>query len=245
MRKMPEDQLALLHDCERRGFRVMDARNYFEQMDARRPRICQIIRTPFYHGVCPVIGLTSTSRKDMNRDAKGYLNTGMVDLFVARSNDREYTTIDGFEDGVKLRKLTSLSDIDPDGVDALVTEGGKKVSQRDAYGEVQRFASTCAEFSHMKVLDEYMEEAMLMSGMLGSSKPTLDSYWKDYVPNVIDNLVAAERGRVSLLTGERFRMMGRVTTSKEARAWARQEQDPPNWKAAPTADQVMPSRFEF
>jgi len=244
MGKMSEEQLALLHDCERRGFSVMDARNYFEQMDARRPRICQIIRTPFFFGVCPVIGLTSTSKKDMNRDAKGYLNTGMVDLFAVKTNDQACMTIDGFEDGVKLRKMTSLADLDPEGVSTLTTEGGKRVSQRDAYGEVQRFASTCAEFSHMKVLNEYMEEAMLISGMLGSEKPTPDRYWHDYVPNVIDNLVAAEKGRVSPITGERFRLMGRVTTVREAKAWARQETDPPDWKAAPTADMVMPSTFE-
>lgn len=245
MRKMPEEQLALLHDCERRGFRVIDARNYFEQMDARRPRICQIIQTPFFYGVCPVVGLTSTSRKDLNRDAKGYLNTGMVDMFVVHSNEKSCTTIDGFEEAVKLRKLVSLADADPTATNVLTTEGGKKVSQRDAYGEVQRFASTCAEFSHMKVLNEYMEESMLISGMLGSEKPTPDLYWKDYVPNVIDNLVAAEKGRISPITGERFRLMGRVTTLKDARAWARQEHDPPEWKAVPVADQVMPSDFKF
>lgn len=225
-RKMTEEQLAVFHDGERRGFDVADARNYFENMNPQAPRVCQVIRTPYVYADRPVVALTSTSKKDANRDADGFLVTGMVDLFVLAENDRTALTVDGFEECVKTRKLRSLSEVDPDGTDALGTAGGKKVTQRDAYGDVQRFASVGAEYPHMKICDEYIEDGLLLAKLLGDKLPDERSYWKEYVPSVISNLEAAERGRMSPKTGEPFRMVGRVRTVRAAKAWLEEKGDP-------------------
>lgn len=244
LKKMSKEQLSMLHEMEQRGFLVADARNYFEQMNPRNPRVCQVIRTPYIHGTAPVVGLTSTSKKDMNRDAKGYLNTGIVDLFISKTNDLDLLTVDRFEEAVTAEKLVSLADVDPKGMTPLVTAGGRRVGQRDAYGEVQRFASVCAELSHMKTLDEYIEEAMLISGMLGAQKPTPDDYWKDYVPNMIEQISAGEKGRISPITGERYRVVGRVVTSRDAMAWARHGPNPLEGRGMDVSDRDGPSPLE-
>lgn len=219
--KMPKGQLAMLEECERRGFTVLDARNYFEDLNSQKPRLCQVIRTPYLYDSNPVIALTSTSRKNANRDRNGYLTTGMVDLFVASNRAGTAVNIDNFEDAVKTGQLSSLSDIDPGGTSALLDPVNRRITQRDAYGEVQRFASACAEFGHMKICDEYIEDMMVLADMMDMEKPTEAQYWNDYVPTVIQDLEDGENGRISPMTEKPYRMMGRVKTSKEARAWAR------------------------
>lgn len=222
--RITEEQLAVMRDCERRGFRVLDARTYFEKMDPQKPRLCQVIRTPFHYAVTPIVAVASTSRKDLNRTSDGYLNTGLVDLFAVSSNDPAYLTVEGFEDGVRAGRLRSLADLDPEGVMALSTSGGKRIGQRDAYGDTQRYASVCAEFSHMKTVDEYLEEAAVIQGMLGGAPPSEEDYWKGYVPSVIEELRKAAKSREP--DGTRYRLLGRITTLREAMAWERQRGKP-------------------
>lgn len=242
-KKLTEEQLAVLHRCEHAGYRVTDARCYFEQMNPQKPRLCQVIRTPYIYAVNPLVALTSTSRKDVNRDARGYLNTGLVELFAVSGNDSSFLTVAGFEAGVKAGKLKSLADLDREAVMALATTGGKKLSQRDVFGEVQRFASVCAEFSHMKVLDEYMEEAVLIHGMIGGKTPSEDDYWKVYVPGVIEEMQKYSREHGA--EGEQYRLMGRVTTLREAMAWRRQRGHPPEEPAGDEGPVRLPERIEY
>ena len=232
MFKMTEEQLAVVHNGERSGFDLIDARNYFDGIDPQKPMIAQIIRTPYRNRGMRIIALTTTNRKDANRGPDQFLRTDMINLYVVQKPvEDDYFSMDAFdvsdlEEGVfefdleqgVVRKLDDMYPIN--NIQLTDENNGASISYEDTVEMTRRFASAIAEYGHVKRCDEYIDDGMFLAGMLGGRRPDAREYRTEYLPSVIESLESARKGKISKKTGEPFRVVGKIKTPEQVRKLA-------------------------
>ena len=248
MFKMTEEQLAVVHNGERSGFDLIDARNYFDGTNPQKPMIAQIIRTPYRNRGMRIIALATTNRKDASRGPDQFLRTDMINLYVVQKPvEDDYFSMDAFdvtdlEKGIfefdlKQGVVRKLEDMYPINNIQLTDENnGASISYEAAIEMTRRFASAIAEYGHVKRWDEYIEDGMFLAGMLNARRPDAREYRTEYLPSVIETL---EKGRISKKTGEPFRLVGKIKTPELVRELAseceRRERDGFIWPAKSTS----------